>query len=327
MTRPGATLSAVMERPPRSTARRLVGIAAIGALLVPLFVPISPDLRQHPLFGALGDRVHIVMFAVLTLILYHRGPVRGRILASIGVSIAVGAVTEIAQSLTGRSPSFGDLYQDALGTALAGCWLAWRHRDRRLLPATGAAAVVLAVWWPLRDLPTVVTEVRAAEPLFPVLADFERPQAFRLWSPHLVGEYGRVELPDGGHVLEIRHSGDDRWPGAASPHLAWNWTGWDTLLVDARLVEPSPDSLRVSLWVNDRANARDVDAALSTHTVGHRWQTLSMPLHEVRTLNDERPLTLRVVVSVAVFMHRPVAGGADELALQIDNVRLTRRGD
>jgi hypothetical protein len=308
-----------MNVPFRLTRRRLVVLALLTLLLVPLFLPVPVDWRQHPLVGTLGDRVHVVMFAILVLMLHGRGPLRGRPLAAVAASIAIGGLTELAQSLAGRSTSSSDWYQDIQGAVLAGCWIWWRNHDGRAVPLVLAALVLVAIWWPMRDLPALVRESLAAARRFPLLCDFERRGSLVLWDEHLGSRLTRVAVGPDDHALEVRHDGDERWPGTSSSHLAWNWTGQDTLLIDARLVAPAPDSLGASIWILDRAGARDVDDARRAFTLDHRWRTLRVPLADLRTLERGRPLVLRNVVSLSVYLHRRAAG---PLAVQIDDVRL-----
>jgi hypothetical protein len=286
---------------------------------LPLFLPIPVDWRQHPLVGTLGDRVHVVMFAVLALVLHGCGPLRGRPLAAVAASIVIGGMTELAQSLAGRSTSPWDWYQDIQGAALAGCWMWWRNHHGRAMPLALAALILVAIWWPLRDLPTLVRESEAAARQYPLLCDFERPGSLVLWSEHMGSRLARVAVGPDDHALEVRHDGDERWPGTSSSHLAWNWTDRDTLLIDARLVAPSPDSLRASVWILDRAGPRDVDDARRAFVLDHRWRTLRIPLADLRTLERGRPLALRSVVAMSVYLHRRADG---PLAVQIDDVRL-----
>lgn len=321
---------------PRS--RRLAALfLLLAALLVPLLAPIPTDLQQDPLISPLADRAHVILFAGLTLALDRWRRLRGRLVLLAGLGVVIGGLTELLQIAAGRSASLWDWFQDAQGVALALSWLAWRRMARRRMvrrrtawrwaPAATAAVVLLTIAWPLRDLPDTVREGQAALAAYPVLADFERPAAGVLWDDHLGGQPRRVARDDAGHALEITHRGEERWPGASSRRLAWNWTGQDTLLVEARLVPPSPDSLRVTVWLEDRVSGHDIDDARRTFTIGHDWTTLRLPLHDLRTQQRGRELSLRTVNSVAVFMHRGKHDG--RLALQIDGLRLRtgRHGD
>jgi VanZ family protein len=316
--------------PSPTTRRRLLPAALLLLLLIPLFVAIPVSWRQDPLISPLGDRYHVVLFMMLALLLHRWGPLAGRPLAALLAATAIGGATEILQLLAGRSAALWDWYQDVLGVALAGCWLWWRRptaasRSRWHDPAAAAAALVVLglVLWPLRDLRATVTAERAAQARFPVLDDFERPDALRLWDDHQGSELARVPVAGRGHVLEIRTDGGSRWPGAASSQLPWNWTDADTLRFACRLVAPSPDTLRASFYLLDRAGVHDSEQYRHAFTVGHRWREVVVP---VATLGDRaavRPPALVEVLTVAIYLHcrepRPAI-------LQIDDLRLQPAG-
>jgi hypothetical protein len=276
-------------------------------------------LQQHPWVGPLGDRVHVVLFAALALVLHRRGPLRGHAWRALVASAVAGGLIEFLQILAGRSASIWDWYQDLQGVGLAGCWLWWRHSGRPAGPLLAASVVLFSVLWPLRHVPVVAREAIIVQQQFPRLADFERPRSQVLWSGYRGGEAERVSREDGGHALRLTSDGDDRWPGAVSRQLPWSWTGHDTLLVDVRLVAPAPDTVRVSVWLEDRRTGHDRDYALRTWPVGHQWTTLRMPLDDLQTRRRGRPLALHTIAGVAVFMHRR---GQEPLAMEIDDVRL-----
>lgn len=309
---------------PRAPRPPLVLAGLLLLLLVPFLVPVPVHLQQHPWISPLGDRIHVALFFALPLVLHRWGPLRGRIIAVLLTSVAIGGLVELLQILAGRSASAWDWYQDAQGVALAGCWLWWRAR-RHAWPAVAAATVVVAsVLWPLRDLPAVAREVIRSERHFPLLADFERPDSALLWSGYEGGVVHRAVRDDGGHALRLTCKGEQRWPGGISRKLAWNWTGQDTLLVDARLVAPAPDTVRVSIWIEDRRTGHDRDYTLLNWPLTHRWTTLRVPLHDLRTRRRERPLALQTVLGLAVFMHRR---DGEDLAMEIDDIRLTTAVD
>jgi len=292
---------------------------ALVALLTPLFLAIPPYWRQDPLIGPLGDRYHVVLFVILPLILHRWGPLAGRPRAVVIASLALGGLSELLQIPFGRSATFWDWYQDGLGVALGACWLWARRSGRRLAPAVTAGLVGLLILWPLRHLPDTVRECRAAAARFPALDDFESPHALILWKGHDGAALSRVAVPGRGHVLQLSSDGDERWPGAASARLPWDWRGQTILRLDCRLVDAPTDSLRVSVWLDDRATGHDRDHAVRSFTVGPGWQTLAIPLADLATRTRQRPLALREVVAVAVYASRRVPGS---IVMQIDDLRL-----
>ena len=309
------------QRSPRQ--RPLLLLAVLLALVAPFFVPIAPDLQQHAVISPLGDRVHVAIFFVLTLVLHRTGPLRGRIWRVMAVCLALGAITEVVQIAAGRSASVFDWLQDVQGITLASCWLWWRQSSRRIGPVLAAVAILASIAWPLRQFPATAREALATQAQFPVLCDFESENAGLLWNDHLGSTVQRVPRADGGHALRIDHHGPERWPGTASRRLAWNWTGHDTLLVDVRLVEPAPDSLRVTVWLEDKRSGHDIDYAMRGFHIGHGWTTLRVPLNDLRTDRRERPLALRTVQAVSLFLIRREEG---PMSLLVDNLRLVPRG-
>ena len=91
-----------------ATRRRLLLAGALLLLLVPLFLAVPTHLRQDVLIGPLGDRYHVALFLVLTVLLHRHGPLRGRLLAVVATCLGVGAATELLQLLAGRSATIWD---------------------------------------------------------------------------------------------------------------------------------------------------------------------------------------------------------------------------
>ena len=305
-----------MRRPLSRRSWLLIG--ALVVLLAPLFVGVPIHLRQDALIGPLGARYHVALFAVLTILLHAYGPLARRLPAVVAVCLALGGVSEWLQSFVGRSAMFMDWYQDALGIGLGTCWIMARRAPRIALPA--AIVLLGLVAWPLRGLPTAVREAHAAAARFPLLDDFERPDAIALWSGHMGGEPTWVAAPGHGHVLQMDRKGDSPWPGVVSRKFPYDWRGYAVLRIDCRLQAPSPDSLRVAAWIADRRSAHESDFATRGMVVGHTWRTLTVPLADLVTHHDARPLDLAEITTVSIFC---VAGDRRDVTLQIDNLRLT----
>jgi hypothetical protein len=288
-------------------------------LLIPLFLWIPIEWRHDPLMGRLGTRYHIALFFVLALLLHNRGPMKGRFTVVAAVCLALGAVTEHVQTYFGRTAAFHDWLMDAQGIGFAACWIWYRRTGRRSLPLTCSVLLMGLVLWPLRDLPITVPEVRAARARFPLLEDFERPHALALWSRQSNIARSLVDVPGRGKVLQIDNDGAERWPGATSRRMPWDWSGYAELHVDCRLVEPSPDSMLVKIQLEDRASRGDVDIAMMSFTIRHQWQTLMIPLKDLVTHNKGRPLSGQEILAVSVLAIRRQPG---PISLQVDRLRL-----
>ena len=299
--------------------RTLFLFGLLAALMIPLFVWIPMEWRHDPLIGPLGSRYHIGLFLALTLLLYNRGPLKGRLKAVVAVCCLLGAATELLQTRFGRTASLKDWLLDAQGVGFALCWIWYRRTGRRALPLLSAVVLAALVVWPLRQLPITVQEYRAAQTRFPILEDFERPRALVLWSRPSDIDRTLVHVPGRGQVLQIDSRGDERWPGVSSRQLPYDWSRYTELRVDCRLVDPSPDSLLVTIQLEDRAAPGDVDIAMMSFRVGHQWQTLAVPLADLVSHNRRRAVPGREILAVAILATRSRPG---PISLQIDNLRL-----
>ena len=298
-------------------SRRLLALLAV--LLVPLFLAVPPHLRQDPLIGPLADRYHVGLFLVLTVLFYRWGPLAGRPVAVVLGCLALGGATELLQVLAGRSATFWDWYQDALGVGLGACWIWWRRSGKSTAPILGVIVLLALVAWPLRHLPVTVRASRAAEARFPLLDDFEHPDAIALWSGHQGEDITLVPVAGRGMVLQMSSHGDERWPGVSSRRLPYDWSEYTTLTVTCRLVAPSPDSLRVSIWCEDRADRYDSDYAFKSFVIGHQWRTVTVSLTDLITDRRGRALSLGEIQGFAVYASRRRPG---PVVLQVDDLRL-----
>jgi VanZ family protein len=293
--------------------------ATLLALLVPLFLAVPTDLRQDPLIGPVADRYHVVLFLVLTILLYRQGPLAGRFWRVIAACLILGGATELLQILAGRSATVFDWYQDALGVALGACWIWWFRRRQWLGPLGVAVVVVALILWPMRLLPVTVVEARAVQASFPQLASFERPRSVALWRATGGGEIVRAADAARGGVLRMTVESDYKWPGVRSRELPWDWTGQTKLRITCRLRDPSPPTMHLSVVLEDRGGPRDLDYAIKGFAIDHAWQTLEVDLTSLRTRRRDRPLALDNLHTLGIYLVREAAG---PLVLEVDTIEL-----
>ena len=300
--------------------RILIGLLAL--LLIPLFLGIPTHLRHDPFIGPVGDRYHVGLFLVLVVLLNQRGPLAGKPWLVAISALVLGGVTELVQELVGRSASFWDWYQDALGIGLGLCIVFWRRPSPRA-PVIAMAIVLLGlVAWPLRHLPTAVREGHAARDRFPLLDDFESPDALVLWQGSDGAKLDLAISPNRGQILSITHEADRSWPGARTSQLPYEWTGHRLLELDCRLVTTGPDSQRIGVRLDDRAARMDRDFMRQAFQIHGQWRTITLHLDELRTNDDRRPLALQEIRTLTIFMAEP----DDGVIIEVDNIRLRPGG-
>jgi len=300
--------------------RILIGLLSL--LLIPLFLGIPPHLRHDPFIGPVGDRYHVGLFLVLVVLLNQRGPLAGKPWLVAIATLVLGGLTELIQELVGRSASFWDWYQDALGIGLGLCIVFWRRPSPRWPVITMAIVLLGLVAWPLRHLPTAVREGHAARDRFPLLDDFESPDALVLWQGSDGGNLDLAISTDRGQTLSITHDADRSWPGARTFQLPYDWTGHRLLELECRLATTGPESQRIGIRLDDRAARMDRDFMRQAFEVDGQWRTLTLHLDELRTNDDRRPLALKEIRSLTIFMIEPEAG----VTIEVDNIRLRPGG-
>ncbi len=293
-------------------------ISGLLVLLVPLLVPLPPQVRHDPTLNLLGDRAHVLIFAGLTWLLHLIGPLRGRPLGCAVAAAVIGGVSEVLQQFVGRSPLLSDFALDLLGIGLALTWIQWRRRRARA--AIAAAAFLLAVLaYTMRDAPALFRAMVDVRRSFPLLSDFESRDQLVLWRERSNEGCSLLSVdPPHGQVLSVSTSGGENWPGVVGGHLPADWTGHDTLVLEARLSSSTADSLRLGIRIDDYLSREDKEWASRGYAITREWRTMRFPLTDLMTSQGTRRIDLGDVFALTVFLARP-AGPA---RFEIDNVRL-----
>ncbi len=292
------------------------GLALV--FLIPFFLPIPQGLRRHPVIGTLGEQLHVPLLACLALLIYWKGPLRGRIWYSAGTAALLGALIEFTQELVGRTALFEDWLMDLVGIGYVVGFVLWRGQGSR---AGKWLFLVLLLYIPgqLWRLPLLITAEYEAKHTFPVLADFEGKHFRWLWKETYASTI-TVAAADStrGHTLRISSGPPSRWPGAKVVRFPHDWSGFTELAVEARLVAAAGDSLRFGIRVDDFRGRQDkVWIGKSFHAT-RQWQTFALPVAGRKVMHGDRFLDLDDVESVLVFVGTP----QDSFTLEIDNLRL-----
>lgn len=309
---------ALLVSPPGFLAHWRVRILLACFLMVPFFVPIPQVLKFHPVISVFGDRLHVVLLGGTALFLYWYGPLRGRLLRALIGAAVIGGLIELLQTQVGRHALWHDFYQDLIGIGIVAGFLLWRGRGSR----AGLALMVillLVVPYQMRELPGTLAGIRFCREHFPVLADFEDSVVMNIWSDD---DGGRLQLGASdeahGQVLKMDTGPSRQWPGAVMRRFPSDWSKFDHLRVDVRLVETPGDTLRGGLILSDRDGYENKDWWTWKFPFTGHWQTIEIPLQELLMESGTRDLDLTDVFSMKIYLSQP----ATRATVEIDNLRL-----
>lgn len=300
---------------------RWIRYLAPAVLLIPLLLPISDELRFHVLWGVMGKRLHIAIFAMLTVWLRMCSPVRMNWIAAGLVAMSTGAAIELLQSVSGRTASVTDLGYNAMGVGFGFAFIAWRSR-RRVIAVLLASSLVLLVLYQMRDLPREHAAVTYARSLFPIIADFESGILDHTWKPFFDAEMEYASSEDsageGVRVLRMRFPAGDSYPGVATGCFPLDWSGHRHLCADMRIAAGRADTLAMGVRLEDSRFLKDGDYHSGSFAVVRQWRSVRIPLEGAGTRDRQRPLNLTRMITLKFFVRQPEREGV----VEIDNVRL-----
>ncbi|MDO9172306.1 MAG: hypothetical protein Q7W29_10785 [bacterium] len=302
----------------KKTRRILAWFFVGAALLVPFVVPVPGSLERMQPLRSLGVIAHWGLPCALTLLLWRRGPLRGRLFAAAAAAWLLTAGCELVQGFVGRHPRWEDAGVDLAGVVSAVGWVLARARGRRAAYALVLAGFALVPYL-LRDLPGIVRGSRLAQARFPLLADFEDDREFALLGDN--DEGGGVFWVGAGagsssRVLNLRAEAGDVYPGVVIRGLPRDWSAWRTLAFDARLAGAGAEELTVRL--DDFQGRSDPVWIGESFRLGPQWTRCVMDLRAARPREGARTFRLDDIDSMLFFLGRPEGG----VTVQLDNVTL-----
>ena len=297
----------------------VVGLSLL--LLIPFFLPIPAVLRRHPLIGHLGDQVHVPFLMILTLLMYWRGPLTGRLKYAAVAAMVLGGSIELVQILVGRAALLADFALDLAGIGLAVGLVIWLGYGRK--SGVGLIlGIVLILSAQLYFLPGLILGSYRAKESFPLLADFEGIHDQWLWSNTYDALIEFVEIPDTpdgpGTVLRLESGPPSRWPGAQMKHFPHNWSAYRYLKFEARHLTPGREKVPLSIRLDDFQSRLDQTYISKYFRATTQWTTFTMPIAEQKVRNGDRIFNLDDMSYLVIFL----SDKEDSTVVQVDNLRL-----
>jgi VanZ family protein len=305
--------------PPRLLARWQTWTVLMAVLLVPFFVPIPIEARRNVLVSTLGDRLHIVLPAGIALLLYWKGPLRGRLLAAAAVTALVGGAIEFLQLLVGRSALLHDWLLDLVGVGMVVGWVAWRGHRRRAGLALVLALVAVTAWG-LRELPVRMLAAADAKKRFPVIENFEDGRVWHLWGDNydaVLAMPGEAAFA-GRRGLRITGGPPANWPGATMRRFPHDWRDYQVLEMKVRSATPGRASVPFFIRLDDFPGLRDHDWLHHGYVATPEWTTITFPVADRTTNYTHRPFDLSDVDAITIALTKPDS----TVTIEIDDIRL-----
>lgn len=300
----------------------VVIVCLVGAVVAP-----GPDRYQRSAIS-FHDFLHVPGFAIVTSALYFALPPtpglsrnRQRLMTAL-LAVALGALVELVQMISGGSAELGDVVRDAGGVAIATVLVYALDHGRRRRVRWSAAIVALGIAAAFLS-PTIadLIDEAVAWRQFPVLADFHRPSELSRFH------FSREARPS---LVTIRSSeGSARalrlalapgtYPGLSFQFFPRDWRSWREFILVCTNQGAAP--LRLTLRIDDMGhNENYADRYNRSFDMDPGRNVIRVPLREVEVAPAGRLFDLGHVRSVVLFAYRL----EEERELLIHSVRLAR---
>ncbi len=310
--------------PPTLLVKWQTWAIGLAIMLVPFFVPIPRVLGRHPIISPLGDQLHVVLLAGLSLLLYWRGPLKGRLWTVALVATVIGGAIEFIQIPFGRHAHLMDFVLDVVGVGLVVGYVLWRGHGMKV--GLGLVIALLMVL-PARlyHVPFVAMASYRGQEIFPLISDFEGSRDHWLWDDN-GSELSVVDIPDSplgpGRVIRMAGGPPHRWPGMEMRRFPHDWTAYEYLVFDVRVIGKPDDAKRFSVRLDDFVGRRDHTWISDGYTATTSWQTFRIPLND-RAVTDgkqvqDRRFDRQDVDRILLYLPHP----KESAVLEFDNLRL-----
>ena len=153
-----------------------------------------------------------------------------------------------------------------------------------------------------------------------ILFDFESDEELDRfhWKCHTLFALSEEHATHGSKSLRLELYPSE-YPGLAPMIKDNDWRKYGAFQFD--IYNPQEADIRLSVRIDDREDYPDyADRYNRTFVVGPGAHTITIPLDSMITSGSKRPLNLKMIYRLVVFMSQP----KDKTVLYVDYLRLTR---
>ena len=279
---------------------------AIGSVL--LFVG-GPDYYSSRSFKHFWDIGHIVYFMLFTGLLTRwrfvaRMPLSGQWASMLLITLLSGALIEVLQHGTARTPDSWDVLRDVTGSLVA---LVFGYPGSGLRPAAlrhslrvAVLTLLLIQLWPVTR--SLVDEAIARHQ-FPVLSDFETPFEIDRWTGNAGLSVLGMPSISRGKLLKLALT-TDRYSGATLNHFDGDWRSFTTLNIS--LYNPDVKPLGITCRIHDvqhtDGNEEYADRFNRRFLLKQGWNQLEIDLHAVEESPAGRHMDMSRIRGLQLFV-------------------------
>jgi len=300
-----------------------------ASLLIWIFT-VEKIASQNLFWGPFHDSAHAVAFFLLVLcinsFMLHIGKLEDRLgfrLALIGSGCFLGGILiELVQPLLNRSSSMADIIYNFAGITAALITIVSKHKHtiyRLALFCIALSLLISAFFIPIYGAFTLSKR----NELFPVLLDFEHSWQTQLYRANKQTNASLISQPSGWEndstTLKIDFI-EGKYPGFSIPHIAPNWSSYDTLQFE--VFSSGSTTRHLTLRVHDLQHDHSYsDRFNKTFQIQPGLNTISVLLSDIQSAPATRVLDLNRIAGVALFSSAP----RESFSLYFDNLRLSKK--
>jgi VanZ family protein len=236
-----------------------VVLVLVFVVAATIAIHLLPGLDSSRLENSIRNSLHFILFAIVAAVAYtvvSSGPT-GKFLIALAIAITISILSELAQSLSGRSADITDVYRDLSGAATMLIALLFFSASRSAergslkrvsLQQLGLATAVL-VTLPLVFWTGALLSERSRHP---VVLDFDSRYSRYRYFP-INAEMTLVSVPTARDTVQAELLLSKRGrSGLAIQTAKYDWSNESMLVFNAEVVEGS--TAHLTIHINDETN-------------------------------------------------------------------------